>query len=582
MKRLIIALFLAAQGAFAALPTGFVWELRGGGATTNGGGFNPTNANMLTNAAATSATGNAPVITSASYNFVAGDVDAWVFIKAGTDWTPGWYKITSVGSNAATVNATVGAAVQVVAGKYTANTVAGCATTASPTGGTFTVDYSQQDASEIAITDAVSVGSSTTLTSVAALFTPVMVGNAFHLNTAGTGSFGIVGWYEIVSYNSTSSVETDITTNNGTALAAGQGRVGGGLLSLGAIGSATARLGAVAGNVLFLTGTFSPGADTFSCAGTATNPIQVMGYGTIRGDGYLGRTATTGKLLITTNFPTYTYTATNRLNASGATFTIFETMNIAVAGAGVSNYAATIATDAVMARCVITNPSTNTAAGGISMSSRGIVHNCDVLMTGASGGATAAGISAVTATRVTANYIRMSQSSSAGPAILQTASGIAAFNTIIGNGGTVGIYVSNTAGVPAILYNTIVGFVDGVGVITGTTGMQFIVGNMLTDNTSNAINFADAGAAGFIANNRRRDVTTITNGTNWVLATSFSEVTTDTGGPETDYVDSSNQDYRLIVGSPATSAAFPASASMGSRQRVQTGGGGQTSSASAR
>ena len=43
----------------------------------NGGGFDYANAFALTDLAATSATGNAAVLSSASYNFVAGDVSAW-------------------------------------------------------------------------------------------------------------------------------------------------------------------------------------------------------------------------------------------------------------------------------------------------------------------------------------------------------------------------------------------------------------------------------------------------------------------------------------------------------------------------
>jgi predicted transcriptional regulator len=34
--------------------------------------------------------------STASYNFVAGDVGAWVYIASGTNWTPGWYKIARI------------------------------------------------------------------------------------------------------------------------------------------------------------------------------------------------------------------------------------------------------------------------------------------------------------------------------------------------------------------------------------------------------------------------------------------------------------------------------------------------------
>jgi hypothetical protein len=40
---------------------------------------------MATDFAATSATGTAPVVTSASYTFIARDVGHWVYVKSGTN-----------------------------------------------------------------------------------------------------------------------------------------------------------------------------------------------------------------------------------------------------------------------------------------------------------------------------------------------------------------------------------------------------------------------------------------------------------------------------------------------------------------
>src|SRR5215831_12382533 len=82
------------------------WQIQTTGSdTANGGGFDIANSNMSTNLAATSATGTAPVVSSASYNFVSRDVGHWVFIRSGTNWKPGLYKIASVASNQATLNA---------------------------------------------------------------------------------------------------------------------------------------------------------------------------------------------------------------------------------------------------------------------------------------------------------------------------------------------------------------------------------------------------------------------------------------------------------------------------------------------
>lgn len=166
-----------------------IFEIESGGNNANGGFFDPgQNAGMATDGAATLATTSAPVFTSASYNFVSGDVGAWLFIYSGTNWIPGWYKIASVASNAATLTATVGSTVAFNSSQMpTLGTATGCATTASPTGATWSVDYSQQAAAQVAYTDIViDATTNTKATSSAHPFTVAMVGNALNF-TSGTG-----------------------------------------------------------------------------------------------------------------------------------------------------------------------------------------------------------------------------------------------------------------------------------------------------------------------------------------------------------------------------------------------------------
>lgn len=272
-----------------ALTAGTIFAIQATATTgnINGSGFNPANANFPVDLAATSANTASPVVTSATYNFVAGDVGAWVYVKSGTNWVAGWYQIVSVAANAATLSAAIGAAVLTInaIGVVTYNTTAGCATTASPTGGTFGVDYSQQDTAQSTITDAVSVGASTTLTSLSNPWTPVSVGNFFHLTTTGVGGFGVVGWYEIVSYNTAGSVVTDRTTNSGTALAAGTGQTGGAGRFNGL--EDTFKTMIPAASICWVkngTYTFSTQAITASTNSTATNPSFFIGFNTIRGD----------------------------------------------------------------------------------------------------------------------------------------------------------------------------------------------------------------------------------------------------------------------------------------------------------
>ena len=254
----------------------------------NAAGFNPNNANMLTDLVCDANTGNTttPIVSSASYNFVAGDVDNWVYIKSGTNWTPGWYQIASVASNKATLNGTIGQAQVYAFGQKSPTTVVGCATVGTPTGGTFTIDYSQSDTAIVSgRTDFAAVGASTSLTSATGGFTPVMVGNFYQQTTTGTGGFGVVGWYEIVSYTNATTLVLDRTPNSGTASVSCTGYIGGaGRLN----GNEDAFLEMVptGGSVWIKAGSYtvSAGIAITSTNGTIDNPIHITGFTSIPGD----------------------------------------------------------------------------------------------------------------------------------------------------------------------------------------------------------------------------------------------------------------------------------------------------------
>jgi hypothetical protein len=199
----------------------------------NGGGFNPANAGMLTDLTTDSNTANtaSPVVSSASYNFAAGDDEQWLFIKSGTNWTPGFYQIASVSGNKATLRADVGEAVlyNSTTNELSLNTVAGCATVGTPTNGTFTIDYSQSTAAIVAVSDFASVNGSAVITSATAAFTPVMVGNFWHL---ASGTNATAGWYELTAYTSSTQMSVDRDCAGAADLASGVGKIGG-AMSLG-------------------------------------------------------------------------------------------------------------------------------------------------------------------------------------------------------------------------------------------------------------------------------------------------------------------------------------------------------------
>lgn len=255
------------------------WEIRPAGSDANGGGFNPGNSSFATDLAATSATGASPVVTSASYTFVAGDVGSWLFIAGGTNWTKGWYQIASVSAGAATLTAGVGTA-QLYGGATVLNTAAGCASVASPTSGTWSIDYSQQNAAAVAFTDMVIDGTTNTkFTSVANPVGKNFVGNLINV-ASGTGF--TVQTVEVVSVTGTTATcDKSLGTLSSTG---GTGNLGGAMATITAC-TAVAR----AGNKVFCVGSFTftatqtvSGQDGGASATSLCN--RLIGYGTYRGD----------------------------------------------------------------------------------------------------------------------------------------------------------------------------------------------------------------------------------------------------------------------------------------------------------
>ena len=304
MKRALTLLLLSAS-AWAAVGAGTVYQVQSTAtaANANGGGFDKGAANLATDLAATSATGNSPVVSSVSYTFVAGDANHWLFVKSGTNWTPGWYQITSVNGGSATLNAAVGAAIQFdttkgwPTPKFGANTVAGVATTASPTGGTWGLDYTQADAAPFTNTNLASSNGTTNpcaVTSSGLTFGVNHVGNLIHITA---GSNWTQGWYEIISVSG-GAATLDRACGAAASLSSGTFAVGGAI----SLGSATANQT----DTNFFSGTHVAGGQRFFVKGNATFtlsssgvtvgngssqlPIIIEGYATTRGDSPTGST----------------------------------------------------------------------------------------------------------------------------------------------------------------------------------------------------------------------------------------------------------------------------------------------------
>lgn len=276
-----------------ALTANVAWRLRATGAEVNGGGFDPTlTTNMLTDGAATSGTGTAPVFSSASYTFVAGDAGAAVYIAAGTNWIPGWYPIASVSAGAATLAAAIDPLrANAILPHGDAAITAGCATTASPTGATWSIDYSWLATPPKSASDLTSTAS-TTATSASGGLHKAMIGNILRI---ASGSGATTGYYAIVNVASGTSMTLDAASGTMTA---GVFKIGGAhlhLLSYSDGGGGAAPILAsplIAGHKVFVRGggTDTPGSVDFDfSAGYWTFPDGDLTAGAVHVIGFNGR-----------------------------------------------------------------------------------------------------------------------------------------------------------------------------------------------------------------------------------------------------------------------------------------------------
>ena len=139
------------------------------------------------------------------------------------------------------------------------------------------VDYSQQDAAQVAFTDLVIGATNTQLTSVATPFTDAMVGNGIAV-ASGTG-FTVQLAYIISVAAGVATMDRPMGTAGSTG---GVGKLGGGL----ALPTDAILETVVAGNIVWIkSGTYTlTSAIALAIDGTATLPVQVIGYNTTRGD----------------------------------------------------------------------------------------------------------------------------------------------------------------------------------------------------------------------------------------------------------------------------------------------------------
>lgn len=491
----------------------------------NGGGFNPTNANFLTDLTTDSNTANtaSPVASSASYNFVAGDVSAWLYIQSGTNWTPGWYKIASVASNKATLSAAVGAAIQVdttqgyPTPRYKANTVAGCATVGTPTGGVFTIDYSQGTAAIVTATDYTAVGGSTTLTSVTGGFTTVMKGNYYHQTTTGTGGFGTVGWYEIINVTDGNTLTLDRAPNGGTANVACTGYIGGAMSLNSTLDDDLFDTIVASSRIFMKAGSYTAGESiTPANGGAAAAPTILEGYNTLRGD------APTG-----TSRPSIAMAA-NSLTFPGG-WDIYNIIVTSTQTNGFNNGA-----NSKVINCKSTQTSTTAARNAIVITGDGYLEGNETVSYRGNGVSIAN--SAVT---IVGNYIHDSDK---GIASSTTGTAHSINNNIIASCVTAAIdYTGACTAAQAILGNTLYGAENttSIGVRIASGGTDFRLVNNILYGFTTAISHADSGNKVGYSNyndfyNNDTDVTNFQKGaSDQAVAPAFTSVAQITGATAT-------------------------------------------------
>lgn len=198
------------------------------------------------------------------------------------------------------------------------------------------VDYSQQNASQLSKADLACAAGSVTVTSVTNGFTNAMVGNVMRIRS---GTNFTPGFYEIVQFNGVGSVDLDrvpVTANGSIGVA----EVGGAQINLDLIDTVV-----VAGNTIWIkANTYAAHpAVTLTGAYTFYLPLSVIGYNAARGDNPTGA-----------NRPIIQM-GTNAVQLGNASNPMIKIRNIAFEGSGTYNLQRSASLALLLENCKITN-----------------------------------------------------------------------------------------------------------------------------------------------------------------------------------------------------------------------------------
>lgn len=326
---------------------------------------------------------------------------------------------------------------------------------------------------------------------------------------------------------------------------------------------------AAAGQIVNFKGNHTlTGAASFTNNGTATSPIKVRGYASAAGDGYQGRTNSNGPL-VTTNFSVWTC-GTNEVNGSAKNYIIYEAIQFLSSRNGNAILAGE---DCLFARCAFENSSTNAGASCVAAPfGRAYFYDCDIAMTGASGGSAALEVSGnglgIIACRVAGGTARC--------VLISGTSHIMILGSVLIKGATGGI-VTDAAGSRYTVFGTTIVGNSGSGAVLGDglVGLNGFFNCLFTDHGAYGLNFFDDDIPTILGGNRydRNTSGAKTGASDWREGTSWSEDTTSaTQGNE--YEDYASNDFRLKSGSPAREIAVWPFRDIGAVQHEDSGGAG--------
>ncbi len=310
-----------------------------------------------------------------------------------------------------------------------------------------------------------------------------------------------------------------------------------------------------------IAGSYSTGAVTLIAGGA--NAFSVLrGYNSTIGDlDNQGRNAD-GTLNVT-NFPVLTITGA----CTPAAYSLWQ--NISVTGA----ISATLITSTTVDRqsflsCKFVNTQNNASARCVAVDDGCYVVNCDFDCTGAAHGIVAAfsNLSVIVGCRFHGTDTDVLLALNVSP--------VTVINCLFyGNASSIGIDCGAASGGSFIVQGcTFQGIATAIQIANSVnTGAVVAINNICTDCSKwiESLYSGTATVALIEANNRTRDVTTLLTG---METSQIGAVTTDGGGPETDYVDYAAGNFRLLATSPAIGVGMPAYMDIGMYQRQASAG----------